>query len=374
VVTGLLAPSVLLPPRAAEWDAERRRAVLLHELAHVQRGDCRVQALAQAACAMYWFNPLMWMTFARLRAERERACDDRVLMSGLMPSTYAGHLLEVARDLKNGLRPSAALAMARPSEFEGRLLAVLAERRCRVPSTGARAAAIVLVAAATAAALGASPSSAAAPDRPTASAPVESRFFVPLDGLAPEQRPAEHAARAEATRTLQSSTDWRERERAVLNLVASEGEPPIAPLAAALDDSSADVREKAALALALRSGSDVIPSLLKALTDSDAQVREKAALGLAMRRDQRATDALLAATADPDSQVREKVAMALATSGDARAAAALTQLRMDPDPQVREKAVSGLTLLEQGAGTPPDAESIRRGLRSMVGAIARLTR
>jgi hypothetical protein len=93
VVTGLFTPSVLLPLRSRDWDAERRRSVLLHELAHVQRGDCRVQALAQAACAMYWFNPLMWMTFARLRVERERACDDRVLLSGLTPSTYATHLL-----------------------------------------------------------------------------------------------------------------------------------------------------------------------------------------------------------------------------------------------------------------------------------------
>ena len=374
VVTGLFAPSVLLPVRAREWDAARRRAVLLHELAHVQRGDCRVQALAQAACALYWFNPLMWSTFARLRAERERACDDRVLMSGLTPSTYAGHLLEIARDLRNGLRPSAALAMARPSEIEGRLLAVLAERRNRTPSIRARITAIAMVAVATAAALGASPTPGTAPENPAGTTPVAGRFFVPLDGLAPEQRPAERAARSEATRTLQGSTDWRERERAVLDLVGSEDEPPIAPLAAALDDPSRDVREKAALGLALRSGADVVPALLKALHDSDSQVREKAALGLALRRDTRATEALLAATADPDAQVREKVAMALATSGDARAEAALKRLFTDPDSHVREKAVNGLTLLEQGAGASPEAESIRRGLRGLVGAIARLTR
>jgi beta-lactamase regulating signal transducer with metallopeptidase domain len=129
---GILRPFVLLPSEAERWSEERRRIVLLHELAHVRRRDCLTQHLGQAACAIYWFNPLAWWAAHRLRVERERACDDLVLAAGERSSTYAGHLLELARSLRApGIVSGAAVAMARPSQLEGRLLAILDTRQPR---------------------------------------------------------------------------------------------------------------------------------------------------------------------------------------------------------------------------------------------------
>jgi beta-lactamase regulating signal transducer with metallopeptidase domain len=311
LAVGLWRSTLLVPATAAAWPAERRRAVLLHELAHIRRGDCAVQALAHAACALYWFNPLVWMAAARLRSERERACDDEVLRSGTQASAYAAHLLDIARGLRPALRPSAALAMARPSELEGRLLAVLAHGRARVPARGSRWAIATTLALATVAALGATP---VARSTPAATAPAR-------------------------------AADFRWSYEAFTEPRVRADRDAIQPLQAALDDGDQDVREKAALGLALMSGAEVIPPLLKALADADAQVREKAAIGLALRRDPRVVDALLTAMTDPDAQVREKVAMALGTSGDVRAVAVLEHALQDPDAQVREKAVTGLTLL-----------------------------
>ncbi|MET0397274.1 MAG: M56 family metallopeptidase [Longimicrobiaceae bacterium] len=134
VTWGLLRPRILLPAGAEAWPAARLRAVLLHELAHVRRGDWAVLLAVETARALYWFNPLVWAAAARLRAESEHACDDQVLRAGSRPSDYAGHLLEVARTLRAPRAAhAAAVAMARPAQIRVRLLAVLAEERPRGP-------------------------------------------------------------------------------------------------------------------------------------------------------------------------------------------------------------------------------------------------
>jgi beta-lactamase regulating signal transducer with metallopeptidase domain/biopolymer transport protein ExbD len=127
LVWGILRPRLLLPAEARTWDESRLRAVLLHELAHVKRLDLLVLLLTQIACALHWFNPLVWLAAWRMHVERERACDNLVLNSGVKASDYAEHLLQVATTLETD-SPSVALAMARPSRLEGRLLSVLSEQ------------------------------------------------------------------------------------------------------------------------------------------------------------------------------------------------------------------------------------------------------
>lgn len=124
---GIFRPVILLPREADGWDDERRRVVLAHELAHVRRWDALTQWIAHVALAVYWFNPLVWMAVRKLREEREHACDDAVLEIGTRPAEYADHLLDIVRSLgtAHGGTASAALAMARRSQFEGRLLAIL---------------------------------------------------------------------------------------------------------------------------------------------------------------------------------------------------------------------------------------------------------
>ncbi len=128
---GTRQPAIVIPAGADDWPAGRRRAVLLHETAHVARHDCLVQTLAAVACAIYWVHPMVWWIARRLRVERELACDDRVLMSGMRASEYAGDLLELAYTLGRRPAPALAVSMASSLHIEGRMLAVLDEARNR---------------------------------------------------------------------------------------------------------------------------------------------------------------------------------------------------------------------------------------------------
>jgi len=144
---GIWRSAIVLPTSADAWSDDRRRAVLLHELAHIERHDCLTHTLASVACAVYWVHPAVWWVASRLHVERERACDDRVLSAGADARDYAGHLLELAYSLGHTGTPASAIAMARPRELEGRMLAILDTARNRtVPALRSRlAGAAVLV-------------------------------------------------------------------------------------------------------------------------------------------------------------------------------------------------------------------------------------
>ena len=129
---GILRSAIFMPSDAAQWSDERRRVVLLHELAHVRRGDVAAHLLARAALSLYWWNPLAWIAWREFLKERERATDDLVLNAGARASEYASHLLQVARSMQSSTAMGwAAVAMARRSQLEGRLLAILDTRIAR---------------------------------------------------------------------------------------------------------------------------------------------------------------------------------------------------------------------------------------------------
>jgi len=125
---------ILLPATADEWSDDQIRIVLAHELAHIARGDWFAQLAAEVLRTIYWFNPLLWITCRRLRAESECACDDAVLARGVEGPEYATHLVALARRLNSKGQPWLPVpAMARPSSLEGRIRAMLNTTLSRRP-------------------------------------------------------------------------------------------------------------------------------------------------------------------------------------------------------------------------------------------------
>jgi beta-lactamase regulating signal transducer with metallopeptidase domain len=123
---GVLRPVVVLPADATTWSSEVCRIVLLHELAHVKRRDVLTRLLAQAACALYWFNLLVWLANRALWQLSERAADDCVLRAQVIPSVYASRLFEIVVSRRSApSHPLGVATMAGPTEFLSRIVDIL---------------------------------------------------------------------------------------------------------------------------------------------------------------------------------------------------------------------------------------------------------
>jgi HEAT repeat protein/beta-lactamase regulating signal transducer with metallopeptidase domain len=379
---GMFRPAVLLPEDCETWSDERRRTVLTHELAHVKRLDCLTQSLAHVACALYWFHPLAWLAARRLRIERERACDDLVLRVGASGPDYADELLQLARSLRAS--PSAALAgvaMARPSQLEGRLLAILDPRlERRAPSRRAAAASAALAAGflvpvaavepwsqpsfglrtdvvESTFASSAGPAPAAAPStrapRPSAAAEPQARpepepEREPEAEDEAEQEPAQSAAPAHDERVVKaltgalSDSDAQVRKEAVFALGKLRAAGSARAIAAALQDSDAEVRQQAAFALGQLRSEVSVNALIGALEDKDAEVRQQAVFALGQIRSPGAAKALAGTLADASAEVRQQAVFALGQLRDPGSASALSAALKDSDPDVRQQAAFAL--------------------------------
>jgi TonB family protein len=142
---GVWKPVIILPAADRHvWEPSRLRAVMLHELAHVQRRDCLTQWLPQAICALHWFNPLVWLARSQMLCESERACDDAVLRGGVSGAGFARDLFEIAQSAGlKGADPMSLLNMSTTvvTKFERRIARLLDPSANRASMT--RAGAIV---------------------------------------------------------------------------------------------------------------------------------------------------------------------------------------------------------------------------------------
>jgi len=359
MTAGVVWPVVVLPP-CDDWSRDRREAVLLHELAHVKRGDLLVHFVAQLACAIYWFHPLVWIAARRLRQESERACDDLVLASGTRPSTYADHLLSLVRRAGRRRAPAGALPMAQRSDFEGRLLAILEPHLERHPPSrgGMLAAAAVGLLALPLATI-----APVAPAEPTAGGEQTAAIADPAAFPPPEPeafgQPAERltgaepgaAAYADARREALVDID----SGAALLLTPDGPEPVVAP------EERASPAAKGKSQVRSQHDARVAMALVEALRDADVSVRLSAAHALGDLQDSAAVLALMrAVTQDPDAGVRKTAAWALGEIEDARAVPALTQaLTSDDDEEVRRMAAWALGEIED----PSAIDGLSVGLR-----------
>jgi len=98
VVCGLLRPVILVHASLLEkLSLGELKAVLIHELAHVKRGDLWINLMQTLLQIIYFYNPFVWLTNARVRRIREHAVDEAVLAAlGSEAEHYSHTLINIA--------------------------------------------------------------------------------------------------------------------------------------------------------------------------------------------------------------------------------------------------------------------------------------
>ncbi|UCC96962.1 MAG: ankyrin repeat domain-containing protein, partial [Phycisphaerales bacterium] len=113
-VWGLVRGSIYLPARLLDGKDPNFRASLLgHELSHVIRLDAMVNSLQVIAQTVFWFHPFMWWANAKIRAEREKCCDETTIARlKTLPEEYGGAIVEMLAARYEQARPVPSLAVA----------------------------------------------------------------------------------------------------------------------------------------------------------------------------------------------------------------------------------------------------------------------
>src|SRR5262245_28946325 len=97
MLLGVLRPMIVFPADVAAWTSpSERRAMLRHELAHLERRDHYVNLFQTVLGAVFFFHPLARYACRQLRMEREMACDDQVVGSGAEAEAYAESIIKAA--------------------------------------------------------------------------------------------------------------------------------------------------------------------------------------------------------------------------------------------------------------------------------------
>jgi len=118
-VCGFLNPVILIPTSLVEkLSPDNLKAVLIHELAHIKRGDLWINFTQNLLQIIYFYNPFVWLANAVVRRIREQAVDEMVLVAlGEEARTYSDTLIDIAE-----------LAFRKPS-FTLRLVGVVESKR-----------------------------------------------------------------------------------------------------------------------------------------------------------------------------------------------------------------------------------------------------
>jgi HEAT repeat protein/beta-lactamase regulating signal transducer with metallopeptidase domain len=385
---GIFRPAIVIPRALFErLPRPDLRIVLAHELAHLRRRDLWTQVLTTSLLAIWWFHPLYWVLFVKVRRVCEDCCDDDVISRGFASADeYCGALLHTSAALgSNRFNFGAGLAFAESLHpIAGRLRRIMQDdiprpARISTPSRIAIAATALLVLPGIRPA-GSRASGSEGARQTTASISGTAQGQFPVAELFSDDpvRRAAAACRLGRTQAVEAIPaligllgdeipipvqrcwerdvfwspafdSWKRFSPGEAGAIAlaSLGGSATHSLIAALNHPDAVVRRNAAWALGeLRNprlpGMPEVEPLMRTLADSDVWVRRTAAWALGETKDGRAVDSLSNMLEDPEAEVRKHAAAALGEIRSRRAISGLVRGLEDGDDRVRRQAAWAL--------------------------------
>lgn len=128
VTFGALRPVILVPPHFAELPSPMQRAILCHEILHIERHDWLFTMAEELVRVLFWFHPAIWWVLGQIHLTREQAVDQRVVDLTEERDPYIDALLAMA-----GVRPQLDLAPAplflRKRHLKHRVVEILKENK-----------------------------------------------------------------------------------------------------------------------------------------------------------------------------------------------------------------------------------------------------
>ncbi|HOX39380.1 MAG TPA: HEAT repeat domain-containing protein [Candidatus Brocadiia bacterium] len=307
MVVGWLKPVILFPVTALAGMSEDQIAALLaHELAHVRRGDYLVNLLQSVAETLLFYHPAAWRLSARIRAERERCCDDMAVAVCGDVTCYVRALAELAERSAAGIAGAAAVPAsiaANSGNLVGRLRRLLGKPEPEGGKALESAAGALSLACVVLLGLG-----------------IHACASAPTPAPAPAPMPTAEL----------KSRDWQTRKQAIAAVSEREDAESLIALMAALEDEREEVRREAM-------------DGLKKMTSRQAAPGVKSPMETVAEDNPEATRPLIRGIADEDEAWRKDCAALMKQArSDATAQMLAEELGREPTGSMRRYPINAV--------------------------------
>lgn len=106
-IIGVINPIIILTQNIIQ-DPKATRLALIHEMVHYKQKDNIIRFIGNFLCAIYWFNPLVWLAASSARNDAELACDSIVLKK-ISPSEHYTYCLTLLSIATNSIQMATAM-------------------------------------------------------------------------------------------------------------------------------------------------------------------------------------------------------------------------------------------------------------------------